>query len=68
MSAAEQPSRLMDNRRIREELGVSETVADKIIRWCADRSGTVKPHGIRKTYVYRADVDAWLAQSTRSIA
>lgn len=58
----------MDNRAIREELGVSETVADKIIRWCRERGGTVKPDGIRKLYVYRADVEAWLEQSTRSAA
>lgn len=56
--------RLMDNRQIREELGVSESMADRIIRWCAKRSGSVKPaDGARKLYVLRDDVDAWLEQS-----
>lgn len=64
MSAREQQGRLMDNRQIREELGVTESQADRIIRWCNQRNGTVKPaDGARKLYVLRDDVDAWLEQS-----
>ena len=61
---SEQQGRLMDNRAIREELGVTESQADRIIRWCNQRGGTIKPaDGARKLYVLRADVDAWLEQS-----
>lgn len=69
MTAPEQ-GRLMDNRAIRAELGVTESQADRIIRWCSQRSGTVKPaDGARKLYVFRDDVDAWLEDSkSRSAA
>jgi predicted DNA-binding transcriptional regulator AlpA len=65
----EQPTRLMDAAMIAAELGVSRDAAYRIVNWCADRSGVVVPvDGARKKYVYRADVDAWLEQSTSSPA
>jgi hypothetical protein len=58
----------MDARTIAGELGVTAYAAQTIVRWCAKRKGVVRPEGIRKLYVYREDVEAWLASNTRSAA
>jgi hypothetical protein len=69
MSAAEQKSLLMDATMIVAELGVSRAIADKIIRdWCSKRAGVTRPEGIRKKYVHRIDVEAWVADNTRRAA
>lgn len=69
MSATEQKSLLMDATMIAAELGVTRAVAHKIIRgWCAKRAGVTQPEGIRKKYVHRADVEAWVADNTRRAA
>ena len=60
--------KLMDAAQIVEELGVSRSVADKVIRWCALKRGVVRPEGIRKLYVFRADVDAWVTENTQRSA
>lgn len=61
------PGRLMDNRQIREELGVSESQADRIIRWCNEHGhGVVRPvDGAKKLYAFRDDVQTWIEKSTR---
>jgi hypothetical protein len=68
MAAAKPKGKLMDAALIVAELGVTRAQADRIIRWCHERSGAIRPvDGARKLYVERADVDAWLAESrTRS--
>jgi hypothetical protein len=59
--------KLMDAAAIVAELGVTRAQADRIIRWCHERSGAIRPvDGARKLYVERADVDAWLAKSRTS--
>jgi len=50
----------MDNRQIREELGITEAAADAIMR----QLDTIKPAGVRKLYVRRSDVLAYLKAST----
>ena len=57
----------MDAATIQAELGVTRAQADRIIRWCHQRSGAIRPvDGARKLYVERADVDAWVEQSRTS--
>lgn len=61
--------RLMDNSQIRVELGVTKGAAEAIIRWCAKRQGVVVGgDGLRKKYVYRVDVEAWVAEHTERAA
>lgn len=62
--------RLMDAAAIIAELGCTRAQADRIIRWCNEQRGrVVRPvDGARKLFVYREDVEAWLAESTRSAA
>lgn len=69
MSGHEQTGRLMDAAAIMAELGVTRAQASRIIRWCNDRGGVVKPvDGARKLYVYRESVELWVRESTRTEA
>ena len=52
---------LMDNKMIRTELGITEAAADRIMR----QLDTIEPHGLRKLYVRRSDVQQYLDESTR---
>lgn len=69
-SADKKKGLLMDGPAIQRELGVSEHVATAIVRWCANEhlQRVVKPEGIRRTFVYREDVEEWLRLNTRSAA
>lgn len=51
---------LVDAKRLREELGVTRAVADKLMRALP----VVTFPGVRKVYVRRADVDAYVAAHT----
>lgn len=55
-----QPGRLLDCAGIARELGVSRTVAEKIMH----RLPKIELPDVRKTYVRRADVDAYLSACT----
>lgn len=68
MSATETKGLLMDVPAIVRELGVTEHVATKILRHCAQKRFVQDAKLAKKTWVYREDVDAWLADSTRSAA
>lgn len=69
VSAVEQPGRFMDAPQIVRELGVSRSMADKIMRWCSKHgAGVIAPPDVRKVYVLRADVDAWITANTRKSA
>jgi hypothetical protein len=59
---------LMDVPAIRQELGVTEHVATKILRHCAQQRFVQDEELAKKTWVYREDVEAWLAAHTRSAA
>ena len=62
---------LMDAPTIMRELGVKESIATKIIRWCAAEKGRVvklEPPAGRKTWVYREDVEAWRREHERRVA
>lgn len=52
---------LLDNRMIREEMGVAESTATSIMRRCE----LVRVKGIRRTFVRRADVEALLVTVPR---
>ena len=62
--------RLMDAAAIAAELGCTRAQADRIIRWCHEHRGrVVRPvDGARKLFVFREDVESWLAESTRNAA
>lgn len=69
MSTQEQPTLLMDGPQISRELGVSRKVADHIMRWCSKHgTGVIAPDDVRKVYVRRADVEAWLTANTKKVA
>ena len=60
MSATALPD-LLDNARLREELGITRAAADAIMR----QLPVVQIDGLRKVFVRRADVQALLERSTR---
>jgi hypothetical protein len=47
---------------------VTEHVATKILRHCAQQRFVQDEELAKKTWVYREDVEAWLAAHTRSAA
>lgn len=51
---------LLDARQLREELGVTRAVAEKIMR----RLPVFLPEDVRKVYVKRADVAAYIEART----
>ena len=56
--------RLMDAGQIMRELGVTRAAADRIIRWCHEQDGSLRPvDGARKLYVGRESVERWLELS-----
>lgn len=59
---------LIDARGIMVELGVKQASADAIIRWIAREYGVIEPDNLRKRFVQRAHVQAWLEAHTRSAA
>lgn len=62
MSTASAPSKLLDAKQMQEEYGFSETTAYKIMRHLPR---IVEPQHVRKVYVYREDVDRYIAEATR---
>lgn len=62
MSAAEEKGALMDCAGIARELGVSRSTAEKIMR----RIPKIEVEDVRKVYVRRAAVEAYLNERTRS--
>jgi len=55
---------LLDCAKLARELGITRAAAEAIMR----RLPKVHPEGLRKTYVRRDDVRAYLERSTRSAA
>jgi len=55
---------LLDCAKLARELGITRAAAEAIMR----RLPKVHPEGLRKTYVRRSDVQAYLDRSTRSAA
>jgi len=55
---------LLDCAKLARELGITRASAEAIMR----RLPKVQPDGLRKTYVRRSDVAAYLERSTRSAA
>jgi hypothetical protein len=53
--------RLLDCRRLREELGVTRAAAEAIMRSLP----VIEPPGLRKVYVRRSDVQQFLEESLR---
>jgi hypothetical protein len=53
--------RLLDCRRLREELGISRAAAEAIMRSLP----VIEPPGLRKVYVRRSDVLRFLEDSLR---
>lgn len=51
---------LLDAKALQAELGVTRSVAEKVMR----QLPIIKPPGIRKVYVKRSDVAAYLDQHT----
>jgi hypothetical protein len=54
---------VLDNKRIREELGVTKAAAEKLMRQCPKTFAPPKDV-LDKVYVYRADVEALLERWT----
>lgn len=54
--------RLLDCRRLREELGITRAAAEAIMR----QLPVIEPPGLRKVYVRRSDVADFLEESLRS--
>lgn len=59
---------LMDVPAIARELGVTEHAATRILRHCAKTRFVQDAELVKKTWVYREDVEAWLEEHTRSAA
>lgn len=53
---------LLDCAKLARELGVTRSAAEQIMR----QIPKVCPEGLRKTYVRRADVHAYLERSTKA--
>lgn len=53
--------KLIDCAGIVREYGVSRTVAEKLMR---DLPKVAQPAGVKKVYVFRADLDALIAEAT----
>lgn len=58
----QQKSRLIDRKRLMDEYGFTGASADRLIR--DERVRTVHLPGERKTYIFRADVDAIVDEFT----
>jgi hypothetical protein len=60
---------LLDCRGLMAELGVKRATAEAIMRDIArDGDGIIAPETIRKCFVKRDDVNAWIEQNTKRIA
>jgi hypothetical protein len=60
-TVADQLPRLLDCKRLREELGITRAAAEAIMR----QLPVVEPSGLRKVYVKRSDVVRFIDGSTK---